>query len=109
MNFDNEIVKLYKIKFDISIWKKEKLVWLNNFIIPKNLQHMHIGTKIMEQFCQWLDINQYDSKLLVSNCYGTPEDILIAFYQKFGYIIEKSKTKNLYMIRRYVNANRKFV
>lgn len=80
MNFDNELVKLYKIKFDISIWKKEKLVWLNNFIIPKKLQHMHIGTKIMEQFCQWLDINQYDSKLLVSTCYGTPEDILIAFY-----------------------------
>ena len=57
MNFDNELIKLYKIKFDISIWKKEKLVWLNNFIIPKKLQHMHIGTKIMEQFCQWLDIN----------------------------------------------------
>ena len=48
-------------------------------------------------------INHYDSKLLIADCYGTPEDILKKFYGEFGYTkIEKIKN-NTYLIRKYID------
>lgn len=104
MKFYHLFIKQFHIKFDLTIWENEKLVWLNNFIIPEKYRRNRIGTVIMEEFCKWLDENKMNSKLLISNCYGTPEDILIKFYSRFNYNIEEKKTKNIYMIRNFINA-----
>ena len=103
MQWESEIINKNNVKFDISIWYPENLVWLNNFIIPKNKRKNHLGTIIMKEFIEWLDINHYDSKLLIADCYGTPEDILKKFYGEFGYTkIEKIKN-NTYLIRKYID------
>ena len=99
MQWNNDIVKSNKIKFDISIWREENLVWLNNLIIPKKLRGQHLGSKCLEAFTKWLDENGYDSILLISNCYGTPEEVLEKFYGKYGYVLKQNKKKNTYLKR----------
>lgn len=103
--FYSSLLKDYNIKWNLSYWRPEKVVWLNHLIIPKQHRGKLIGSRLMQEFTKWLDANQYDSRLLVSNCYGTPENILIEFYKKFGYNIEKNKTKNIYMLRKYENGS----
>ena len=103
MQWDNKFIKENKIIFDISIWETENLVWLNRFIIPKKLRKNGFGTKVMEMFSQWLDENQFDSKLLVSNCYGIPEHILINFYGKYGYLEKEIKNNSIFLFRRAKN------
>lgn len=99
--FNSKIVSEYNINFNLTIWDKDKTVWLNRIIIPKKYRCLHIGTKLMNEFINWLNENHYKSYLLVSNCYGTNEQILIDFYKKFGYkITNEFKSKNnIYMIR----------
>ena len=99
MQWENEIVKENKVKFDISIWEQENIVWLNNFIIPTNKRKNHLGSTIMKEFVQWLDENHYNSKLLIANCYGTPEEVLQKFYGNFGYNIVEKVKNNTYLIR----------
>ena len=53
----------------------------------------------MEAFTKWLDENGYDSILLISNCYGTPEEVLENFYSKYGYILKQNKKNNTYLKR----------
>lgn len=105
VEFDSNLIKVKNVRFNLTIWSKDKIVWLNHFIIPKKSRKQGIGSKIMIEYCKWLDNNDYNSKLLVSNCYGTPEDILIKFYQKFGFTIDKDNKKNIYMTRKYQSFN----
>jgi predicted GNAT family N-acyltransferase len=100
MIYENDLVKAYKVKFDLTIWEDVKTVWLNKIIIPKSCRKNHLGSMIMEDFIKWLDLNHFTGELLVSNCYGTPENILIAFYERFGFKTYKRKgSKNIYMHR----------
>lgn len=102
MHYVNQTITNYQITFDLSIWEKEKLVWLNNFIIPNEYRLKGLGTSIMSDFSKWLDSNEYDSKLLVSSCYGTSEYKLIDFYKKFDYKIYHEKNhKGIYMERKH--------
>lgn len=99
MQWNSEIVESNHIKFDITIWEEENLVWLNNLIIPKKLRGQHLGSKCLQAFTQWLDQNGYDSILLISNCYGTPESVLEQFYGKYGYTLKETKRKNIFLKR----------
>ena len=101
MIWDNQKVKENKVKFDISIWEPEHLVWLNNFIIPKKKRGNHLGSQIMAEFVQWIDENEYDSKLLIADCYGTPEEVLQKFYGNYGYTEIEKKGNNTYLTRKY--------
>lgn len=103
MIWENNIIKSNKIEFDISIWEPEHLVWLNNFIIPKNKRKNGLGKQIMKEFSKWLDENHYESELLISNCYGTPEPVLQKFYGNYGYTEIKKKGNNTYLIRKYID------
>jgi len=103
MQWDNNLVKENKVKFDLSIWQPENIVWLNNFIIPKNKRGLGLGKKIMNEFVKWLDDNHYDSKLLIADCYGTPETVLQHFYGTFGYTEIEKKGNNTYLIRKNVD------
>ena len=103
MQWNNKLVKENNVKFDITIWQPENVVWLNNFIVTKNKRKQHLGSKIMDYFIKWLDENNYNGKLLVSDCYGTSEEVLINFYKKFGFNnIEKNKN-SIYLIRKYID------
>lgn len=103
MQWDNDLVKENKIKFDITIWKPENIVWLNNFIIPKDKRKNGLGKQVMKEFVKWLDNNHYDSKLLIADCYGTPEEILQHFYGSFGYTDIEKKRNNTYLIRKNID------
>lgn len=100
--FYSALLKDYNIKWNLSYWRPEKVVWLNHLIIPKQHRGKFIGSRLMQEFTKWLDDNGYDSLLLVSNCYGTDESVLIAFYQRFGYsIVKLDNSNNVYMERKY--------
>ena len=103
MQWENEFIKENKVKFDISVWEQENIVWLNNFIIPTNKRKNHLGSTIMKEFVQWLDDNHYNSKLLIADCYGTPEPVLQKFYGNYGYTEIKKKGNNTYLIRKYID------
>ena len=101
MQWEHCLVKENKVKFDISIWEPEHLVWLNNFIIPEKMRKKGIGSHIMIEFVKWLDENKYESKLLIADCYGTSEEVLQKFYGKYGYTEIEKKGNNTYLIRNY--------
>ena len=103
MKWENQKVNENHIKFDISIWKPENLVWLNNFMIPEKSSKNGLGKQVMKEFVEWLDNNHYDSKLLIANCYGTPEEVLQKFYGSFGYTNIEKKGNNAYLIRKYID------
>jgi len=105
MEFESNLIKKYNIKFDITLWTPENIVWLNNLVIPEKFCHKGIGSKLLTAFTTWLDENKYSSKLLVSDCYGTPINDLIQFYGKFGYTDIETRRKNIYLIRKYNDGN----
>lgn len=99
-SFENSLIQEYHIDFNLTIWNDDKIVWLNRFIIPKKHRRHNVGTRLLNDFTQWLDANHFTSYLLVANCYGTDEQILFDFYKKFGYNITDEFGKNkLYMKR----------
>ena len=55
----------------------------------------------MAEFVQWIDENEYDAKLLIADCYGTPEEVLQKFYGNYGYTEIEKKGNNTYLIRKY--------
>ena len=93
MKFYHPFIKQFHIKFDLTIWENEK--------IRKQLRYEQY-IELKKEF-ENIEVNKMNSKLLISNCYGTPEDILIKFYSRFNYNIEEKKTKNIYMIRNFTN------
>lgn len=103
MKWENQKIKENHIKFDISIWKPENIVWLNNFIIPKKSRGKGLGKEVLKEFTQWLDANHYNSKLLIADCYGTPESVLENLYGSFGYTEKEIIKNNTYLIRKYID------
>ena len=98
--FNNHLIKLYNVKFNISVWENENLVWLNLIYVPKKYRCKGIATEILNDFIKWLDTNGFNSSLLVGDCYGMSEGKLINFYKKFGYEIDYRMNKNLYLFRK---------
>lgn len=82
MKFENNIVKKYNITFDITIWADDNIVWLNHLVIPSRLRGKGIGSKVMKEFCNWLDDNHYDCKILILKM------DLFNFYNKFSFVKE---------------------
>ena len=102
--FYSLLLKDYGIKWSLSYWRPEKIVWLNHLIIPKRHRGKFIGSRLMQEFTKWLDNYHYNSRLLVSNCYGTDENILIKFYNMFDYnIVKLDNSNNIYMERKWKN------
>lgn len=77
--FKTNLTEKYKINVDITIWEDEKLVWLNHLKVPTKLQRKKLGTKTMQEFCYWLDKNDYDCKLIIT------KESLYDFYKLFGF------------------------
>lgn len=98
--FNNDLIKIYKVKFNISVWKEENLVWLNLIYVPEKYRRKGLATKILNDFIKWLDTNGFNSSLLVGDCYGLSEEKLVNFYKKFGYEIDYRMNKNLYLFRK---------
>lgn len=79
------ILHKYKIKFDVLYDVDKNVCVLDRLQIPDEYRFIHIGTKVLELFVEWLDTNEYDCELLASDKLGTPLDILYNFYSKFGF------------------------
>lgn len=82
MKFENNIVKKYGLTFDITIWEEDKIVWLNHLVVPQKLRNKGIGSKVMQEFCNWLDDNHYNCKILILKM------TLFNFYSPFNFIKE---------------------
>lgn len=99
MQFITDTIINNKITFNIAIWKEENTVWLNRLIIPKKLRNQGLGTKIMLEFINWLDVHKYKSILLISEEYKSNKECLIKFYKKFGYTYKLNKNNSEYLFR----------
>ena len=78
-----DYITRYKVKFDVEL--DDETAELKLFVIPDEYQGRNIATKIMELFCDWLDDNQYVCKLIASSNLGVKLDILLIFYESFGF------------------------
>lgn len=78
--------------FDASL--HQSCVLIDNILIRKTYRRKGVGSDIIKLVCEFADKFKLDIILLPDSSFGTPKDVLIRFYNNFGFL---EHNENFYM------------
>ena len=91
-----ELNDYLKDKYDVELWlwwqKWAKVMIVSKIIVPKKLRNKGIGTKVMQEICDFADENKIKIGLTPTSDFGGSKKRLISFYKQFNF--KKNKSYN---------------
>lgn len=99
-SFQYELENKYDIDLFIYFSKTQKVLVISSIIVPKEKRNQGIGTKVMEEICDYADEHNLNILLTPSSDFGGSKRRLINFYKYFGFVKNKDYKYRELMIRK---------
>lgn len=71
--------------------RKQGIVEFDYLFLPKSSRQQGIGSEVMEKLLAVADLHGLTVRGIPSDVFGTPKSVLITWYAKFGFDIDKSQ------------------
>lgn len=100
ISLQSELENKYDVDLFIYYSKTQNVLVISSIIIPKEKRNQGIGTKVMEEICNYADEHNLNIILTPSSDFGGSKKRLINFYKYFGFVRNKDYKYKELMIRK---------
>lgn len=100
ISLQSELENKYDVNLFIYYSKIQNVLVISSIIIPKEKRNQGIGTKVMEEICNYADEHNLNIILTPSSDFGGSKKRLINFYKYFGFVRNKDYKYKELMIRK---------
>ncbi len=98
-SLQHELENKYDVELFIYYSKIQNVLVISSIIIPKEKRNQGIGTKVMNEICDFADKNNLAIILTPSSDFGGNKKRLIKFYKYFNFVKNKDYKYRELMIR----------
>jgi len=92
--FALELQKKYPVKLKLELTQDvfdDPYIFLASIVVKKNKRNTGVGTAVMNHIIEFSKLKDIPVALNPSDLYGSNSDLLIEFYRKFGFKLNRGK------------------